>query len=171
MCLTCVIIHALRAKLAEEAIIVLRDALPDHGDAQPVRGQRRVGRRRRGLLDVIDRGRAKRIDLMRGPQMRRELFRKDGRRVHPIDLLQFARQLKLREGGHGRPERARRQASEIRKLPVEVRPLGWKFPVVDDQLAQQQRNETPAADAAGARSAGWRVRAPRGGYPAKLSAR
>src|SRR5580704_7294583 len=133
-------VDALRTELAEEAVVVLRDALPDDRDAQPVRGQRRgvvsraVSRsgRRRGLLNVIDRGGAEGVDLMRGPKMRGELFRKDGWGVYPIGLLQLARELELREGGHGCLERTGCQSAEVRELPAEVRSFGRKFPVVDD---------------------------------------
>src|SRR5580698_3416409 len=73
--------------------------------------------------------------------MRRKLLRKNGRRVHPIGLLQLARQLELRERGHRRLKWTARQAFKIRELPVEVGSLRWKFPIVDDQLPQQQRKE------------------------------
>src|SRR5580658_7583813 len=68
-------VDALRTELAEKAVVVLGDALPDDRDAQPVRGQGRgvvsrvVSRfgRRRSFPNVFDRGGAESVDLMRGP--------------------------------------------------------------------------------------------------------
>ena len=51
------------------------------------------------------------VDLMRGPQVRRQLLREHRRRVHPIELLQRRRELELRERRHGLRELLPRRAT------------------------------------------------------------
>ena len=86
------VIDAVRAELAEEAVIVGGDSLADHGDAEAVRGQGGIGRGGRHLAHILHGGSAEGIDLMGGPQVRGELFGEDGGVVYPVGLVEFAGQ-------------------------------------------------------------------------------
>jgi hypothetical protein len=76
------------------------DSLTDHDDSQSVRRQRVFLRRRAGTANVIDRRRPKRVDLVRCPQVRRQLFGKHGRRVDPIQLAESLRKSQTVERRH-----------------------------------------------------------------------
>ena len=81
-------IRPLRPQLSEQAVLVVPDALADDDDSQPMRRQRVFRQCGTGFPNVIDRRGPEGIDLMSRPQVRRQLFGEDGRRVDPIGLLE-----------------------------------------------------------------------------------
>jgi hypothetical protein len=73
--------------------------------------------------------------------MRSELLGELTRRIHPVKTLQLSREAQSLEALHQLPPLFRGARFQVSKLPVQILLLGREFPVVSDQLAQQQRHE------------------------------
>src|SRR5881296_1778873 len=82
------------------------------------------------------------VDLMRGPEPRRELFREYGRTVDPVETLKLWRQLDCFKRSDGLPQPLLGQSAEVNELRIQLLPLCRELPVVRDDFPQQQWHKT-----------------------------
>ena len=88
-------IGAMRAQFSKQRSIVRGHSLADNGDPEPWQCGEFRRRCRTQAVAVIKRSFSKRIHLVRGPKVRRELFHELRGRVHPIRMFESGRKTNL----------------------------------------------------------------------------
>ena len=78
---------------------------------------------------------------MGGPEMRGKLLGENCGIVDPVGLLELGGELELRERGHRGLELRGGESAEIAELSNDFAAFGGEFPIVNDELAEQQWQE------------------------------
>src|SRR5664279_5105958 len=90
-------ICAVLPQVSKQGRIIRRYALPDDRNSEPAHSSRLRRHSHTQAIAVNHRGVSKRIQLMRVPEILRQLLNKLSRKIDPIQMLQFGRKRELKE--------------------------------------------------------------------------
>src|SRR5580700_6148596 len=132
----------MRTQLAEQRLLWCGDALADNRNPQPGNRWTLRWQRRPQTLRISERRRAKGIQLVGRPEIRRELLDKLRWRVYPIELFELRGKMDLSESFEPILDLFGRKRVQISKFPLERFALRGKLEIVIDGLSQQAWQKT-----------------------------
>src|SRR5438132_3428383 len=134
-------IRTVRAEFAKEGLVMGGDSLADDGDSEARRGRRLRRHNRAQTISVGDRGDSKGVELVSGPEMRRELFHELRGSINPIGILKLSGKTNLREALQPLFDLIGGERIQISKFFFQGATLGGKLEIVFDNFPQQARQK------------------------------
>ena len=134
-------IGTVRAEFAKERLVMGGDSLADDGDSEARHGRQLRRYNRAQTIGVGDCGDSKGVELVSGPEMRRELFHELRGSIHPIGILKLGGKADLREALQPVLDLFGGEGVQISEFFFQGAALGGKLEIVFDNFTQQAWQE------------------------------